>query len=214
MFLDIIPEVKISVNSIRRMQGAVLYSLQGLLERNHIMKRHAANIITLFRIPLSLCLLLPMNIGPFLGLYFLCGFTDLLDGIVARKLKLQSTLGARLDSAADLLMVGVIVFKLFEKGMISYFLPWLIAITAMRILSMLVVFLKHKIFGVLHTWANKATGLLLFFVLPLTYLISDKTVGWVVIAVALYAALEELVINIKEKTFHPDKRFWFDKATK
>lgn len=174
------------------------------------MKKHAANIITLLRIPLSLCLLLPMNIGFFLGLYFLCGFTDLLDGIVARKLKLQSTLGARLDSAADLLMVGVIVYKLFEKGLIVYFLPWIIVIAAIRLISMLIVYLKHKIFGALHTWANKATGLLLFLVLPLTYLISYTFVGWVVIAVALYAALEELVINIKQKTFHPDIRFWFD----
>lgn len=178
------------------------------------MKRHAANIITLFRIPLSLCLLLPMKTSLFLGLYALCGFTDLLDGIVARKFKMQSTLGARLDSFADLLMAGVIVYKLFEKGLITYFTPWIIAITAVRLISMLIVYLKHKIFGALHTWANKATGLLLFLVLPLTYLISYTFVGWVVIAVALYAALEELFINIKEKSFLPDIRFWLDNTKK
>ena len=187
----------------------MLYSLQGCFE-GIVMKRHAANIITLFRIPLSLCLLLPMETSLFLGLYALCGFTDVLDGMIARKFKLQSTFGARLDSAADLLMVGVIVFKLFEMGLITYFLPWIIAIAAIRILSMLVVILKHKKFSVLHTWANKATGLLLFFVLPLTYLISDTIVCYLTIAVALYAALEELVINLREKTFHPDIRFWFD----
>jgi CDP-diacylglycerol--glycerol-3-phosphate 3-phosphatidyltransferase len=133
-----------------------------------------------------------------------------MDGIIARKFKLQSTFGARLDSAADMVMVGVIVYKLFEKGLIGYFLPWLIVITAIRLLSMLVVYIKYKKFGVLHTWANKATGLLLFLVLPLSYLISDKIVEWAVITVAVYAALEELCINIKQKTFIPDKRFWFD----
>ena len=191
------------------MHDAVLYSLQGCFERI-VMKRHAANIVTLFRMPLSLCLLLPMETGLFLGLYALCGFTDLLDGMIARKCKLQSALGARLDSAADLLMLGVIVFKLFEKGVITYFLPWIVVITAIRLISMLVVYLKYKIFGVPHTWANKAAGLLLFLLLPLTYLTSDIKIGWVIIVVALYAALEELYINLKEKTFHPDKRFWFD----
>jgi CDP-diacylglycerol--glycerol-3-phosphate 3-phosphatidyltransferase len=177
------------------------------------MKRHAANIITLSRIPLSLCLLLPMNKWIFLVVYALCGLTDLLDGMIARKFKLQSALGARLDSVADLFMVGVIVLKLFERGLITYFLPWLIAITVIRLTSMLVVYIKHKKFGVLHTWANKVTGLLLFLVLPLTELISNHIAGWVVTAVALFAALEELFINIKDKTFIPDKRYWFDKKS-
>ncbi len=167
-------------------------------------------MITLLRIPLSLCLLLPMDMVLFLCVYALCGLTDVLDGIVARRFHLQSALGAKLDSAADLFMVGVIVFKLFERGMVAYFLPWIIAITAIRLLSMLVVFLKHRMFGVLHTWANKLTGLLLFFVLPLSYFINDKIVGWVLIAAGLYAACEELFINIRQKTFYPDIRFWFD----
>ena len=91
-----------------------------------------------------------------------------------------------LDSAADLFMVGVIVFKLFERGMVAYFLPWIIAITAIRLLSMLVVFLKHRMFGVLHTWANKLTGLLLFFVLPLSYFINDKIVGCVITSYSIH----------------------------
>ncbi len=172
------------------------------------MKRHAANIITLLRIPLSLCLLLPMSTGIFLVLYALVGITDMADGIIARRWKAQSRLGARLDSIADMVMMGVIIYKLFEMGAMALIWPWIVGIGVVRIASMIVVYAKHRVFGMLHTWANKLTGLLIFLALPLALLINDPAVWWTVIAVAVYAAIEDLLINIREKTFDPDKKHW------
>lgn len=172
------------------------------------MKKHAANIITLLRIPLSLCLLLPMSTGLFLALYALVGLTDMADGILARRWKTQSRLGARLDSIADMVMMGVIIYKLFEMGIVALIWPWLVGIAAVRIASIVVVYVKHKVFGVVHTWANKLTGLLIFLALPVSLLVSSPVVWWTVIAVAVYAAIEDLGINIKEKTFEPDKKHW------
>ena len=62
-----------------------------------------ANIITVSRIFLSLCLfvLSPSSV-PFAVLYLLCGVTDVLDGFVARKLHTESEKGGMLDSTADL----------------------------------------------------------------------------------------------------------------
>ncbi len=173
------------------------------------MKRHAANIITLLRIPLSLWLLLPMNMALFLPLYALVGITDLADGIVARRLATQSRLGARLDSIADMVMMGAIIIKYIEAGIITAFWPWLIGIALIRIASIIVVYVKHRFFGVRHTLANKLTGLLVYLALPFYLFISVSAVWWAVMAVAVYAAVEELVINIREKTFYPDTKHAF-----
>lgn len=176
--------------------------------KDEILKRHAANIITLLRIPLSLCLLLPLSIGLFMVLYALAGITDMADGIIARRMRTQSVLGARLDSIADMVMMGVILYKLIDIGIIALVWPWLVAIGAVRIASIIVVYVKHRVFGVRHTWAGKLTGLLIFLALPLNFLISHPIVWWTVIAVAAYAAVEDLGINLKEKTFDPDKKHW------
>ena len=54
--------------------------------------KNIANYITLARIVLTVVLFLlePFSI-PFLIIYGLCGLTDIADGIVARKLKIQSS---------------------------------------------------------------------------------------------------------------------------
>ncbi len=173
------------------------------------MRRQAANVITMLRIPLSLCLLFPMSTGLFLALYALVGITDLADGIVARRLKTQSRLGARLDSIADMVMMGAIIYKYIEAGILIAFWPWLIGIALIRLVSMTVVYFKHRLFGVRHTIASKLTGLLVYLALPFCLFISVPAVWWAVIAVALYAAAEELAINIREKTFDPDMKYVF-----
>ena len=63
-----------------------------------------ANVITLIRIGLAISLLFIRKYSPlFLILYSICGFTDILDGYIARKTKTESNFGARLDTIADLL---------------------------------------------------------------------------------------------------------------
>ncbi len=176
--------------------------------KDEILKRHAANIITLLRVPLSLCLLLPLSIGLFLVLYALAGITDMADGIIARRMRTQSVTGARLDSIADMVMMGVILYKLIDIGIIALVWPWIVAIGVIRVTSIIVVYVKHRVFGVRHTWAGKLAGLLIFLALPLNLLISHPIVWWTVIAVAAYAAVEDLGINLKEKTFDPDKKHW------
>ena len=66
------------------------------------MKKHIANIITGSRIIFSLLLLfVPLTSAWFYTLYLLCGFTDMIDGAIARKAGAVSQFGARLDTAAD-----------------------------------------------------------------------------------------------------------------
>ena len=66
-----------------------------------------ANIITAFRILLSIALLFCPSFSPaFYVLYVSAGLTDMIDGTVARRTNTASAFGARLDSIADFVLVA------------------------------------------------------------------------------------------------------------
>ena len=61
-----------------------------------------ANMVTCCRIICSLWMLFfPAFSGGFYALYGLCGFTDMIDGAIARKTNTVSRFGAALDTVAD-----------------------------------------------------------------------------------------------------------------
>ena len=75
--------------------------------------KNVANILSGSRIASSFLLLFFQSMSvPFLILYACCGFTDILDGAIARKTHTESKLGATLDSIADLVMIVVVSVKL------------------------------------------------------------------------------------------------------
>ena len=127
--------------------------------------KYVANIISISRILILTTLFFTFRYQYlFVSLYLLCGLTDLLDGYIARKTHTESRLGAQLDSIADLLLFGVITVVLIRwlGDEIYDFLPWLIAIFIIRCGNMAIVAYKHRTFGIIHTWGNKLTGLMLF----------------------------------------------------
>ena len=72
------------------------------------MRKQTANIITISRILSCIYLLFcPVFFISFYIMYLFCGITDMADGIVARKTKSTSELGARLDTVADSVFVAV-----------------------------------------------------------------------------------------------------------
>ncbi len=83
------------------------------------MLKHIPNLLTLFRIAL-----IPVFVNVFFSgdpgaygwaffVYALAGFTDVLDGIIARRFRLQSKLGAVLDPLADKLMLLTVLLSLY-----------------------------------------------------------------------------------------------------
>ena len=83
---------------------------------NTAIKKILPNLISLFRLVLSPALLLfePFS-NRFLLLYVLLGASDFLDGYLARRWGVSSKLGARLDSAADLLFCGILLYLIFNN---------------------------------------------------------------------------------------------------
>ena len=128
-----------------------------------------ANIITISRIICSIGLLCcPMFSFCFYALYIFCGFSDTIDGIIARKTKTVSELGARLDTAADIVFVAVALLKILPV----IYLPtplwmWIAVIIIIKIGSILLGFIRSKRLISIHTVLNKVTGCMLF-VFPFT----------------------------------------------
>ena len=80
------------------------------------LKRNAANMITLVRIPCALGIVMS---EPFSVMFYtfltIGGLSDALDGAVARRISGDSPLGATLDSISDLCFFGSTVFSVILK---------------------------------------------------------------------------------------------------
>lgn len=173
--------------------------------------RHAANGITVLRIPLAIAMLLVQPFSAaFWSLYVCAGLSDIADGFVARKLRRESALGAKLDSFADFVFVSALAVYVWINIELP---PWLwlciLCIALLRFVSCGVGFYKYHAFAALHTYANKITGALLF-ASPILYRIWGVSVTGVVVCGAAFAsALEELLITVTAAELDRDRRSLF-----
>ena len=116
------------------------------------MKKQLANMLTGCRIlSCGALLLVPVFSVPFYIVYALCGLSDMLDGTVARKTGGVSRLGARLDSAADLLLTAVVLGRLLPVLSVPGWLwVWVAVTAALRLLNILCGFFCQKTLVMLH----------------------------------------------------------------
>ena len=152
-----------------------------------------ANIITCIRIVLSAALLFCPALSPaFYALYLAAGFSDMIDGAVARKTGAVSELGSRLDTIADIVFVAVCLIKLLPVLHVPVWLYiWIAIIAFIKVANIAVGFVGQKELISVHSMMNKLTGGMLF-VLPLTLAFIDpRYSGAVVCIVATAAAIQE-----------------------
>lgn len=152
-----------------------------------------ANILTGCRIIASILLFFaPVFSAGFYIIYLFCGFTDLIDGTVARRTDSESDFGSRLDSAADFIFAIVALIKILPAIRIPWFIwIWIAVIFAIKIFNILYGYVQNGRYMVEHTRMNKVTGLLLF-IFPLTVPFIEITYPAVFICIiATYAAIEE-----------------------
>lgn len=152
-----------------------------------------ANFITGLRIIFSIGLLFcPVPSPEFYALYLSAGFTDMIDGTVARKTGTVSNFGSKLDTAADFVMVAACLIKLIPVLYLpTWLIVWVIVIAVIKAVNLISGYVMRKEIVALHTVMNKATGILLF-IFPLTLAFIDvKYSGMFVCAVATFAAIQE-----------------------
>ena len=152
-----------------------------------------ANIITFARIICSIVLLFfPVFSPAFYVLYLISGFSDMIDGTVARKTGMVSEFGSKLDTAADFTLVIVCLIKLIPILHVpTWLMIWIVVIAVIKVINLISEYVIRREFAALHTVMNKVTGVLLF-VLPLTVTVIElKYSGTVVCAAATFAAIQE-----------------------
>jgi len=138
------------------------------------------------------------NIDLFKWLLPISFFTDMLDGYLARKLKVSTALGAMLDSIADdinivVAIIGAFVFKpeFMKEQMVT-----LIIMFGLFLLQMAYAFYKYKKLSSFHTYLAKIAALLQGVFLILLFLQGDAAY-YLFIAAAIITILdlvEEIII--------------------
>ena len=152
-----------------------------------------ANIITGVRILCAAALLFCRPSSPaFYALYLTAGFSDMIDGAIARKTNTADEFGANLDTAADLLLVAVCLIKLIPVLDIPAWLTvWIAVLALIKLINIVSGYVMRRRFVSVHSLMNKLTGIMLF-ALPLTLRVIDlKYSGAIVCAAATFAAVQE-----------------------
>lgn len=175
-------------------------------------KWNAADSVTSVRIALSILLLFfSTDTKRFLIVYTAAGVTDVLDGLIARKIGAVGEFGARLDSIADLMFYGIMLVKLLPRLYRALPIGVICAaavVILLRAVSYITAAIKYHRFASLHTWLNKLCGASVF-LLPYIPLSAVGAYGWAACALAFAAALEELLIHITQKEYIEGKKSVF-----
>ncbi len=161
-----------------------------------------ANILTSCRILGSVLLLFcPVFSVVFYTIYLFCGFSDMIDGTIARKTNSSSRFGSQLDTVADFVFVVASLIRWLPAISVPGWLwIWGSVIAMMKISNLLLGYVSKRRFVSLHTVMNKVTGLLLF-LLPLTIpLVELKYTAPIACFVATFSAIQEGVYILKDAT--------------
>jgi len=142
----------------------------------------------------------------------MCGISDVLDGYIARKLNASSKFGQVLDSVSDLIFICIVLSIFIPIANLPlWIIYWIVIIAVIRLISITFGFAKYHQLAFLHTYANKATGIILFF-FPFLFSVFGKEITAIIICcVASISASEELLINLTSKTLHRDRVSIFSK---
>lgn len=171
------------------------------------------NGITVYRIIAAPCLLILLfsgQVGIFKWLLALSFFTDLIDGFLARKFKVTSVMGTRLDSIGDDLTVLVAVIGLFvlKADFIKEQKLIFIGLLVLFIVQVAYAFIHYRKMTGFHTWLAKTAALLqgvflllVFFtnqpIMPLFYAAAIITMLQLIEEIILVHLLPQWQTNVK-----------------
>lgn len=179
------------------------------------LKKHTPNAISLLRIGLTLVLMfLPLLSPLFLLIYLLAWASDILDGFLARRWGVESSFGARLDSAADVLLCGILLVRFIPAYVWPVWgLIWIGLIALVRAASLFVCYQKFHQLAFLHTYANKVTGFLLLCFPFNLRLFGLEATAITLCSAASLSAVEELFIQLSAKQLNLNQKSLFHKQS-
>lgn len=178
-------------------------------------KTSIVNLLTVYRIIVTpVLLILVFNDSPaFKWLLLSAFFTDALDGFLARRFKVVSKLGAKLDSLADDFLFSVSLFAIIylHSTVIIDHLFFICCIIFVFLVKMILLWFKHDtIISGLHTYCTKAAAFLqavfflhCFFFQPNTILFN------ITACITIVALVEEIIIISSFKQLRNDVKGLF-----
>ena len=172
------------------------------------LKKQCANIISATRIAAAISLFFLDEIkAPFIIIYVFCGLTDFVDGKLARKLNIISTIGAFLDTVGDVLTYLAFVKILIVQNLVPLWaVVWYIIAMLGNILAGLIAKKRFGQFYLIHSLFGKILGVALF-TLPIWLNLTEKITPTnynsiclsVICIIATISAFETIYIQLKSK---------------
>ena len=168
--------------------------------------KHIPNILSVSRIILAFTLLIvrPLSIHFFI-IYIVCGVSDMIDGVIARRYNAITPLGSKLDSIGDVVLTLIMLWIILPIIQLPlWMLIWILLIIILRFVSVGVALYRYHQLTLLHTIMNRVVALALFF-FPFSLLfLNTLTIPIILSTIASLAALEELLIVAKAPSLDPD----------
>ena len=160
----------------------------------HKASYYVINGITFFRViaaPFLLALLFTGRYDIFKWLLGVSFFTDLIDGYLARKYKVTSIFGARLDSLGDDLtvLIGIIGLVVMKPAFIKQEIVLLIPLLVLFLVQIIYAFIRYGKMTNFHTYFAKTAAVLQGVFLLLTFF-TDRITIFLFFAAAIITALE------------------------
>lgn len=155
--------------------------------------KNIANYISISRAIMSIMLAITETFSiAFYIIYIYCGISDILDGLIARKSKNESKIGARLDSVSDIIFVIVAMIKILPiLNLTNEIIIWLVFIVLIKIINVICSYFYYKKIVLPHTIANKITGFILFIALFIIVNTNVIIFEIIICSIATFAAVQE-----------------------
>ncbi len=134
----------------------------------------------------------------FLSLLTFSFVTDALDGAIARKFNLQSSLGAKLDSLADFavyLTIPICAWLLWPE-VIRQEMFYVVAILCSVVLPVLICIFKFGNYPSYHTWLTKIAAVFMAISSIVLFLGGTVWLFHAAVVVCVLASLEEILITL------------------
>jgi len=170
--------------------------------RTHKQAWYIINGITLYRViaaPFLLVLLFTRNYELFKWLLALSFFTDLIDGYLARKFKVTSVMGTRLDSIGDDLTVLTALIGLFviNPAFIKAHITELVFLFVVFVIETGYAFYRYGRMTNFHTYLAKLAAFLqgVFLLVAIVFDEPNLILFYAAAGITLLELLEEIVIT-------------------
>ena len=151
----------------------------------------------IFAAPFLLLIIWSGNRELFSWLLLLSYSTDMIDGFLARKLKITSPRGSQLDSFGDqlTLFVGFIGLLFFEYEFISANYQWILIPFVLYFFQMLIAFRKYGKATAFHTYLAKLSAVVqALFILWLLFFGALYWLFYSMIVIGIIETIEEILL--------------------